>query len=1372
MKRWKLYIPAITIELVLLLACFVANELKSSQLQAAFFSKITAQSTFTVKPGESDDVRFPQTGPYDIRLGYTRLPALRKGLVHRGYRIASQARLSPRMRQLMDLGLFPPYHEKTHGGLTILDSDDRPFYQVIRPERLFPSFESIPSLIVDTLLYIENREILDPNNPKKNPAVEWDRLGKAVLEKAVQEIYPERSGPGGSTLATQLEKYRHSYEGRTRTAKDKFQQMLSASFRAYLDGQDTTARRKKIVLDYINSIPLAALPGFGEVNGLSDGLFAWYRADIAETAKLLQHAREKMEPEMLQNVARAYKQVLSLFIAHRRPSSFLLSDVQVLNGLTDEHLRLLEKANVITPELSNAAQEIDLHLASSAPPQAEISYTDRKAANAIRTQLLTDLSVPKLYDLDQVDLTVHTSIAREVQDAVTEALRELKNRETAVKFGLAGDRNLDKGDPAKVVYSVTLYEHVGERNVLRVETDNYNKPFNINSGAKLDLGSTAKLRVLTNYLEIVDRLRDKYTGLTPEELKKTTVSDNDPIAQWALGYVKANPSGTLAEMLDAAMDRTYSASTGEAFFTGGGLHHFQNFKKEDNGRTVNLSEAVRNSINLPFIRLMRDIVRHYMADIPGSPTHVDDSFNLEARQAYLARFADKEGTYFLEQFYQKYRKLEPDELLPFFLRNIKPTPIRLAAIYRYLNPDKDIHEFSDFMESWLPLSNISSDTLQGLFEKYGPGKFSLQDQGYIARVHPLELWLVGYLFKHPKAHFDKVREASTAERQEVYAWLFKTKNRHAQDVRIRVLIETEAFLEIHRAWKRMGYPFDSLVPSYATAIGSSGDRPAALAELVGILMNDGVLYPNVRITGLDFAKNTPYETTFRTIGDKPVRLLKSEVAARLRRALMDVVDNGTARRVSKSFKDLDGNFLPIGGKTGTGDHRFETFGKGGQMLSSRVVNRTATFAFFIGTRFFGVVSAHVHGEEAANYDFTSSLAAGLLKALEPSLTPLIHKGLRTGIEEQAEREARNWDSEFEKYREYPLCLNLGDLPLVTQLAAEFGELRRMSAPSKPAAGDQKAAKSPAPKPAAGKDSAGKTGEAAKADPPPKKKDADAVKKADQPPEKKAEQSSEKAEKASNSAATARPSPTPVTKPKETDKKKSGAEPSSAKSPAPEKSTADKKAPEQSAPQTGSDKPAESPQTKPKASPTPKPSSTLKAPTPQPSTAKPEASAVHQPKSSTTVSPTPKATPHPTSGAVKSPEKTTEKKSTESAKTPTPAPTLKDEKKAAPKATPKTTPKATPTAPSTQKPTAATPAPAAGNAPTKAQTSASETSGKKAAQEKPVEKKTDTDSKKPSDAAAQKKATPKAAPKASPTPNAQKTDPSHGPAPDVLPNKII
>ena len=52
-----------------------------------------------------------------------------------------------------------------------------------------------------------------------------------------------------------------------------------------------------------------------------------------------------------------------------------------------------------------------------------------------------------------------------------------------------------------------------------------------------------------------------------------------------------------------------------------------------------------------------------------------------------------------------------------------------------------------------------------------------------------------------------------------------------------------------------------------------------------------------------------------------------------------------------------GQPITIGGKTGTGDHRYQTYGKGGQLIDSRVVNRTATFVFYLGDRYFGTLTA-------------------------------------------------------------------------------------------------------------------------------------------------------------------------------------------------------------------------------------------------------------------------------------------------------------------------------------------------------------------------------------------------------------------------------
>jgi hypothetical protein len=313
-------------------------------------------------------------------------------------------------------------------------------------------------------------------------------------------------------------------------------------------------------------------------------------------------------------------------------------------------------------------------------------------------------------------------------------------------------------------------------------------------------------------------------------------------------------------------------------------------------------------------------------------------------------------------------------------------------MFRYVKPDSSRDEMTEFISQVAPTRSVASALIDKWYNELQPGRFSIQDQGFLAHVHPLELWLVAFLQSHPNASLSETLLNSRDERQVVYEWLFKTPSRRAQDIRIRTLMEMESFEEIHKQWKKVGYPFNSMVPSLASAIGSSGDRPIALAELVGIILNDGKRLPLVRLNDVHLAAGTPYETRLvRTDIGMSEQVLKPEVARALKRAMETVVESGTARRVYHTYARADGKFYVIGGKTGTGDHRFETYGPGGQVTSTRVVNRTATFAFYLGDRFFGVISAHVPGEDAAKFDFTSALAAELLKIVNSSLLPMIQR---------------------------------------------------------------------------------------------------------------------------------------------------------------------------------------------------------------------------------------------------------------------------------------------------------------------------------------------------------------------------------------------
>jgi membrane peptidoglycan carboxypeptidase len=145
------------------------------------------------------------------------------------------------------------------------------------------------------------------------------------------------------------------------------------------------------------------------------------------------------------------------------------------------------------------------------------------------------------------------------------------------------------------------------------------------------------------------------------------------------------------------------------------------------------------------------------------------------------------------------------------------------------------------------------------------------------------------------------------------------------------------------------------------------------------------------MTDLEFARGTPYETRMTPVPDPGERVMAAPVARTLREVLAGVVERGTARRVAGAFKLPDGTPVPAGGKTGSGDNEYKAIGRGGGVISSRQVNRTATFVFYIGERYFGVLTAFVDGAQAAHYRFTSALPVGILKLLSPALNRRLAK---------------------------------------------------------------------------------------------------------------------------------------------------------------------------------------------------------------------------------------------------------------------------------------------------------------------------------------------------------------------------------------------
>ncbi|MBU1054564.1 MAG: transglycosylase domain-containing protein [Proteobacteria bacterium] len=963
------------------------RDIKTSRMQSLLFSHIAKKCTYELENGESKDIRFPKFGPYDIRLGYSRIPEWIVKMSGEGYTVAKQAKWSPTLLRCVDMGLFAIYREKVQNGICLLDRHDKQLSFQKFPERIYPDFKSIPPVVADMLLFIENRHLLDTESQYQNPSIEWERLFKSISEAVLSIFDNNRNVAGGSTLSTQIEKFRHSPRGITNSARDKIRQISSSTLRTYYFGEKTSQTRKRILLDYVNSIPLSAAPGFGEVLGLGDGLWAWYGLDYKTVNHLLFDARKKdIPPDKAAEIGSALKAVLSLFLSQRRPSAYLITHRNDLEELANTYCRLLEKEGVLSPKIRDAAISTKLNFQKKGALLYSMEIPQKKATNFIRSKLMTTLGMERLYDIDRLDLDVKTGIDADLQHKITEVLYSLKDPSNIIKAGLKGPHLLEKGDPSKIIYSLSLYERTPVGNMLRVQTNNFDGSFNMDEQMKLDMGSSAKLRVLVHYLDIIDKLHEQYQNLPYADLKLLSSDPGlDPLTRWTMDFLSTASDKSLYALLYAAMNRTYSAGVGERFFTGGGLHTFANFNKEDNFKVISVREAFQRSVNLVFIRMMRDIVYYHVYQRYGITPRSIEKISDTDRSRLLSQFVNKESIQFIRRFYNKYQGKTPDELNELLYMKIYPIPHRLAAAFRLLKPEASVDEFETFISNHLPGSHLTSKYINTLYTRYKPGNFSLADIGYITHVHPLELWLVSFLQNNPKATKEEVIQQSTDKRHEVYSWLYKTKNPHKQYKRIRTIVELEAFQDIHREWKRLGYPFDYLIPSYASSIGSSGDRPAALAELIGIILNDGIYYPRKRISSFCFGKDTPYETLMTLSPVNGKQIIAPETALIVKKALQDVVEQGTASRLKNAAVSSEGNTLIIGGKTGTGDHRYKTFGPGGNLISSKVLNRTAIFVFLIGDRHFGTISVYVSGNEAANFAFSSSLPVGILKILLPDI---------------------------------------------------------------------------------------------------------------------------------------------------------------------------------------------------------------------------------------------------------------------------------------------------------------------------------------------------------------------------------------------------
>ena len=768
--------------------------------------------------------------------------------------------------------------------------------------------------------------------------------------------------------------------------------------------------------------------------GLGEGLQAWFGLDFADVQRSL------LDPGVSKQKVAAYKAVLALLCAVREPSRLLVQDRAALERRLNAYTRLLGAAGVLSPELAERVAQAPLQFRTSPPGGWPERASGQKAVAAVRTELLDLLHVPRLYDLDRLDVEVDSTIDVPLQAAVRRLLTDLRDPVFIASHALTGKRLLSQGNPADIAYTVLLYEATPQANLLRVHADSLDRPFDLNTGMKMGLGSTAKLRTLAHYLEVVGQLHAELVGRDGPSLRVAP----DPITAWAQQVMERNPSIGLEAFLQQALEREYPAEPRRVDFpvsnpdnatdlnpaasiaidagitsnlttdsssidksptdssavdnSPGGSSATEDSPSGNSGsvseswyipRSLTVRTALVHSSNRVFVRLMRDLIQYHAARLPYDAQAVMTDPDNPLRQRFLEESADQEAVYVLKRWYQSYRGMTEQEVVRGVLRG-RVSARRAAVLFYAWQGDADEEKLGAWLARHVAAGTPGAvaetpDAVHRLARAYGNTRLTIADYGYLLDLHPLEIWCAGELLRNPGISFKDLMARAENAKKVSSAWLFETRNRRAQDLRLRRRIERDAFAHMTPYWRRMGFPFERLVPSLTTALGSSADRPAALAELMGIIVNGGWRRPSVVIDELRFADGTPYYSEFRSQPQLGERVMQPAVAHLLRDVLAQVVEYGTARPLKAAISGPDGVPTQVGGKTGTdsGDSSYAAFAHGRAFAASPTRGRTASFAFYVGDRYFGVITASVQGPTAADYGFTSELPLAVLRQLAP-----------------------------------------------------------------------------------------------------------------------------------------------------------------------------------------------------------------------------------------------------------------------------------------------------------------------------------------------------------------------------------------------------
>jgi hypothetical protein len=167
------------------------------------------------------------------------------------------------------------------------------------------------------------------------------------------------------------------------------------------------------------------------------------------------------------------------------------------------------------------------------------------------------------------------------------------------------------------------------------------------------------------------------------------------------------------------------------------VHSFANFEKSENGKIYTVRDATVHSVNLSYVRLMRDLVRYYQARLPYDTDAILADTNYPMRHRLLQEIADEESRFFLFRAYKSFEKRSTEDVIAQLLGKKAKSDRQISILFYAWHHGAD----EELLTRWLVKYHgiATPEQTQRMVKAYGNPSLNLSDYGYLLGIHPVKV---------------------------------------------------------------------------------------------------------------------------------------------------------------------------------------------------------------------------------------------------------------------------------------------------------------------------------------------------------------------------------------------------------------------------------------------------------------------------------------------------------------------------------------------------------------------------------------------------------------------------------------------------------